>query len=306
MSNRSFVICDKEEAYATAFANYLTKIRTFPFQVKVCSDLRQVQEMLEKQPIYLLLIHESYQGRELDDLDVKRQILLVERERESEKEGVIYLYKYQAGDVLVATVLEACRGESGFFISPERGMVQGNAKEVIGIFSPVHRCGKTRYALKLGKELAVSGKVLYLGMECYGGLKGYFIEGTPSVADALYYARQENQNLGTFLSGMVESMEGLDYLPPAKMSEDMRSITSKDWIQLIQQIIVSGNYETVILDIDDGIPGVYDILRNCTQVHLLYIQEKVALGKVSQFERELQVMGYDDVKSKLIKKEQSL
>lgn len=305
MSNRSLVICDKEEAYATAFANYLTKIRTFPFQVKVCSDLRQVHEILEKQQIYMLLIHESYQGKELNDLNVKKRILLVERERKPEKEGVKYLYKYQAGDALAAAVLEGCRGEGEFFVPPGDGALQGKAKEVIGIFSPVHRCGKTRYALKLGKELSVSGKVLYLGMECYGGLKGYFPEGSMSVADAIYYARQENQNLGTLLSGVVECMEGLDYLPPTMMSEDMRRITSSDWIELIRQIVGSGNYDIVILDIDDGIPGVYDILRNCTQVHLLYLREKVALGKVRQFEQELQVMGYDDVKNKLIKKEQS-
>lgn len=306
MSNRSLVICDKEEAYATAFANYLTKIRTFPLQVKVCTDLRQVQEMLEKQEIYLLLIHEKYQGRELENLDVKRQILLVERKKETERYGVKCLYKYQSGDALAAAVMEECTGEHGLFVPRGSGEKQGETKEVIGIFSPVHRCGKTRYALKLGKELSLSGKVLYIGMECYGGLNGYFPESALTVADALYYARQENQNLGAWLSGMVESMEGLDFLPPAKMSEDMRNIRGQDWIDLIRQIIKSDIYETLILDIDDGISGMYDILRNCSQVHLLYIKEKVALGKLNQFEWELQIMGYEDVKNKLIKKEQSL
>ena len=306
MSNRSLVICDKEEAYATAFANYLTKIRTFPLQVKVCTDLRQVEEMQEKQEIYLLLIHEKYQGRKLENLDVKRQILLVERRLEAERDGLKCLYKYQSGDALAAALVEECAGEDGLYIPRGNGGTQGKTKEVIGIFSPVHRCGKTRYALKLGKELSLSGKVLYIGTECYGGCKGYFKEGSLSVADALYYARQENQNLGALLSGMVESMEGLDFLPPAKMSEDMRNISGKDWIELIRQIIESGIYETVILDLDDGISGVYDILRNCSQVHLLYIKEEVALGKVRQFEGELQMMGYDDVRSKLIKKEQSL
>lgn len=306
MSNRSLVICDKEEAYATAFANYLTKIRTFPLQVKVCTDLSQVEEMLEKQGIYLLLIHEKYQGMDLENLNVKRQVLLVERRIETERGGVKCLYKYQSGDALAAALVEECAGEDGLFIPRVSGEKQGETKEVIGIFSPVHRCGKTRYALKLGKELSLSGKALYIGMECYGGCKGYFKEGSLSVADALYYARQENQNLGPLLSGMVESMEGLDFLPPAKMSEDMRNISGGDWIELIRQIVRSGIYETVILDMDDGIPGVYDILRNCSQVHLLYIKEEVALGKVRQFEGELQMMGYDDVRSKLIKKEQSL
>ena len=308
MTEGSLVICDREEEYATAFANYLTKIKTFPFQVKVCSDRMQVEELLKKQKIHFLLIHEKYYEKhleeELDALGVGKRILLTERNIGHREDGLKRLYKYQSGEALATAILGECSGYDMDFLQSLGGTEDVSEKKVIGIFSPVHRCGRTRYALKLGKELGISGKVLYMGMECYGGCNGYFPEGTPSVADALYYARQENQNLGMLLPGIVESMENLDYLPPAKVSEDMRNIRSKDWIELIGKILKESNYRTLILDIDDGISGVYDILRVCTELHVLSVKDKVAAGKIDQFEQELHLLGYDDLKRKIIKKEQ--
>ena len=61
---------------------------------------------------------------------------------------------------------------------------------MIGIFSPVHRSGKTGYGLRLGQELAVSRNVLYLNMEIYGGIGGHFPEEGHTLGDVLYYLRQ--------------------------------------------------------------------------------------------------------------------
>lgn len=45
---------------------------------------------------------------------------------------------------------------------------------LIGVYSPIHRIGKTKYALELGKELAEKGPVLYLNLEEYAGGEHYF------------------------------------------------------------------------------------------------------------------------------------
>ena len=41
--------------------------------------------------------------------------------------------------------------------------------EVIGVYSPIHRIGKTQYALQLAKEFAKKGNTLYLNLEAYAG-----------------------------------------------------------------------------------------------------------------------------------------
>ena len=174
---------------------------------------------------------------------------------------------------------------------------------IIGIFSPVHRSRKTGYALRLGKDLAKTYNVLYLNLEMYGGIGGHFPEIGQTVADALYYSRQEKKHLRAALAGMVKHMGPLDYLLPMRMSEDLKAVKIEEWMRFIEQSARQSIYEVLILDIDEGIRGVYELLRMCTEIHVAVIKEEVAQAKMFQFEEELHLMGYDDVRHKMIKKE---
>ena len=48
--SRSFVICDREEGYAAAFAVFLMKKKELAFQVQVCDGLSQVQAPVRGNP----------------------------------------------------------------------------------------------------------------------------------------------------------------------------------------------------------------------------------------------------------------
>lgn len=304
MSSRSLVICDKEEGYATALATYLTRQKEFAFQIQVCNDSLKLAEMQKQQKIDILLIDEAYAREKRKELAAGKIWILTERYIREPEQLKRKLYKYQSGEALLAQIVSGLDEEGrGKFLSHRKMLGQ---KRIIGIFSPVHRCGKTSYALELGKEMAISERVLYLGMEAYGGKSGYFLRGTQTIVDALYYSRQEGENLGMMLPGMVNDMDGLDYLAPARISEDIRETSSKDWLDFIKKILESSPYNVIILDMDDGIRGLYEILRACTEIHLLTISDKVSMGKLLQFEEELHLLGYEDVKRKLIKKEQLL
>ena len=77
----------------------------------------------------------------------------------------------------------------------------------------------------------------------------------------------------------------------------------EEWTGFVEQIAEQSIYEVLILDIDEGIRGVYELLRMCTEIHVAVIKEEVAQAKLFQFEEELHLMGYDDVKQKMVKKE---
>lgn len=210
--------------------------------------------------------------------------------------------KYQSGEAILRDVIEQCQESvepGNFFL----GTVKKEKVRIIGIFSPVHRSRKTGYALRLGKDLAKTYNVLYLNLEMYGGIGGYFPEIGQTVADALYYSRQEKKHLRAALAGMVKHMGPLDYLLPMRMSEDLKAVKIEEWMRFIEQIASQSIYEVLILDIDEGIRGVYELLRMCTEIHVAVIKEEVAQAKMFQFEEELHLMGYDDVRHKMIKKE---
>lgn len=304
MSSRSLVICDKEEGYATALATYLTKQKEFAFQIQVCNEPVKLTEMQKQQKIDILLINEMYCKVKNKELTAGKILILTEHYIQDPKQRKRKLYKYQSGEALLAQIINIFEEDGkGRILSHRKALGQ---KKIIGIFSPVHRCGKTSYALELGKEMAISDRVLYLGMEVYGGRSGYFSVEGQTIVDALYYSRQEGESLGVMLPGLVENMDGLDYLAPAKVSEDIREINAGDWIDFVKKVLESSSYNVIIMDLDDGVRGIYEILRSCTEVHVPTLTDKVSLGKLFQFEEELQLLGYDDVKRKLIKKEQIL
>lgn len=302
MGSRSLVICDQETGYAAAFAAFLMKKKELAFQVQVCDSLAQVIKIQQKTPINILFIGSNYLKEERRELLAEHIFLLTDCREDEGNQQEIPIYKYQSGEVILAEMILKCSEE----YNTEDIFLQAAGKRrirMIGIFSPVHRCGKTGYGLELGRRLANSFSVLYLNMEIYGGIGGYFPEDGQTLADALYYSRQESRNLGYILPTLVWHREGLDYLLPVRVSEDIKGVSLQEWAGLIKQIEEDSGYDVLVLDIDEGIRDVYGILRMCTEVHVPVTDDKAAKAKLSQFEEELHILGYEDVKHKLIKKE---
>ena len=299
MSGRSLVICDQEEGYAAAFAVFLMKKKEFAFQVQVCNDFSQVKAVMQEHPIDILLVGENYSAGECEEVQADKLFFLKETFETESGENVIY--KYQSGEAILSAIICRCGKEDAakdmFFQT-----VKSRQIRIIGVFSPVHRSGKTGYALQTGQELAVSENVLYLNMEIYGGIGGYFPEEGHTLADALYYAKQESGGLGMRLAALVKHMGTLDYLLPVKVSEDIKSVTLEEWAGLLHQIAKQSIYDVLILDIDEGLRDVYGILRMCTEIHVPTAKDAAAQAKLSQVEEELHLLGYDDVKKKMIKR----
>lgn len=298
----SFVICDKEDGYAAALAAFLMKKKELAFQIQVCSTVKQAEAVAKERAVDILLISEDIPIQERRKIGAENVFVLTESKRTRTGEGEFFLYRYQSGESLLAEVIQNCGRE--LKTTGELFLKKQNQKvRVIGIYSPVHRTGRTSYALRLGQETAAVANTLYMNMELYGGTGGHFpIEGS-TVADALYYSRMEGGELGWMLTSMVSHMGALDYLLPARVSEDMKGVPAKDWENLLRQILTEGSYEVVILDLDEGIQGVYELLRMCTEIHMPVGGDKIAESKISQFEEEMHLLGYDDLRRKIQKKE---
>lgn len=303
MYSKNLVICDPEEGYAQALAMYVMQRRELAVEVQVCKTISRLLELCRLTEIHLLFISDEFGQEERRQVQAEKKFLLGSRGGSSRQEDEIWLYKYQSGERIVEEFIRGCGlgdSEEGIFCK------SGGRKNerVIGIFSPVHRIGKTSYGLRLGEELAVSGNVLYLNLEIYGGAGGHFEEGEQTLSDVLYYARQEKGNLGLLLTTVVRHRKKLDYVLPMAVAEDMKNIRSKEWIELIHRILEQSIYDVLILDIDEGLPEVYELLRACTEIHMPWLRGYYPEAKLRQFEREASLLGYEDVLQKIVRKEQ--
>ena len=174
--------------------------------------------------------------------------------------------------------------------------------KVIGIYSPIHRIGKTNFAIHLGREIAKSEAVLYLNFEPFASGTYFKKESVGNLENLLYSANQEYQNLGLTISAMAGQIEKLDYINPMPIMEDLFKVSGNEWKEIIARILEQSIYSTIILDLSDGIRDLFSILSFCDTVYTLYIDEPTSLGKLKRYTDNLIRTGYDCVLEHTIQK----
>lgn len=301
MKSKNLVICDIEEEYAKALAMFFMRKKELMLQVHVCSSINHAAALGEKIRTDILLVAAEYAKEVQEEVKAEKVFILSTGERSEGEIKYPVLYKYQPGENMLGDIIRECAElfDAGDMMY---GMSGNKKKKIIGVFSPVHRVGKTEYALKLGEELAESENVLYLNLEIFAGAGGRFEKSGQNLSDVLYYARQEKGNLGLMLTTLVCHRGNLDYIQPMPVSEDLKEVRGSEWAGLLSKILEQSIYETLILDIGDGIPELYRVLRCCTEIHMPVLEDEYSQAKVVQFEQEMSLLGQEDVLKKIIRK----
>lgn len=301
MKSRNLVICDTEEEYAKALAMFFMRKKELMLQVHVCSSVSHAEALGKELRADILLAASEYAGEVQKKVRAEKVFVLSTGRTAVEKAEYPALYKYQSGEKMLSCIIRECTD-----LFDMEDMIQGmsgNKKyKIIGVFSPIHRIGKTEYALKLGEKLAETENVLYLNLEVFAGMGGHFAQEDQTLADVLYYARQEKGNLGLMLTTLVCHRGNLDYIQPMPVSEDLKEIHGSEWVLLVNKILEQSIYETVILDIGDGILELYQLLKSCTEVHMPVLEDEYSKAKLLQFEHEMNLFGQEDVLKKIVRK----
>ncbi len=322
----SFVVCDEQEDYIEHLFAILSEQLSGEYQFHLFHDPAKMLEFMETEEAEVLLIGEEYRKRIEDLSKVQRIFVLTDIMKEHTENNVIPVFRYQSVSQILSQI------KSGIKIPDRRISVQKNGRKrirdepeavdlqdktksadfrgslqtrgLIGVYSPVHRIGKTRFAIRLGEKLSEQVPVLYINLEGYAGGGYYFPEETEyDLGDLIYCMKQERADHGLKISSMAGRLGGMDFIMPMENESDMRSVRGEEWISLFDQILEKCIYEVVILDLGDCIDGLYDILRNCSRVYTPYIRESAAMAKLEQYERNLRTTGYGDILSRTVKKQ---
>ena len=57
---------------------------------------------------------------------------------------------------------------------------------------------------------------------------------------------------------------------------------------------------------DEGVRDIYQIFRVCSEIHVLTLRNEISESKLRQFEEELSLLGHEDIRCKLIRRESRL
>lgn len=295
MKKDIFAVCDLEAVYARRLMEFIQEKQGGAFEVQAFTNVKSLCEFAKKHEISLLLISAQAMCGEIKSLPIGKIMILSEGEVLEELEDYPCIYKYQASDALISEVM-------GYYAVEKRTAPQALLKKdmrCIAVYSPVKRALKTSFALTLGQLLARERRVLYINLESYSGLSWLMEkEFASDISDLMYFVKRGYGSLVYKLQGIVQSINNLDYIPPALSPMDIRSVTCEEWQALLGEIEAYSVYDVVILDFDETVDGFLEILRHCSTIYMPVREDSLSVAKLRQYEKLLGLAGYEELMKK--------
>lgn len=295
MSEKNLVVCDKELRYADGLSENISVRSELALRVYICTRLDSVKRLKEEQKIHILIVDEAFTHEERAEMEAEQTFVLTKDTCQDLGEKENEIYKFQSADKILAIVFETYCEQSGNSILKT---IKKQKRKLIAVYSPIHRIGKTTFAIALGNELAKVGKTLYLNLEEYADVGGRFVKAEGrNLGDLLYYMRQESKDAALRISTMAQQMENLDYIPPFLLSADLKQVSLEEWKNLLQLILEETIYEAIILDLGESIQGLTEILQFCDTIYMPVLEDEISRHKVRRFHeglRQMQLEGLED------------
>lgn len=271
-------VYDADPFYAGRFAEFANQKEQIPFTVMAFGSLEKLRSFVKQEPLEILLVGEEVEEEQLSGIEAGQVLRLCES-RETIGKGSPAIYKYQSSDAVLREVM-AC-----YQIQPEQVhlMMMGMKSSVIGIYSPVSRCGKTGFALTLGQILARDSRTLYISLEEHSGLSRLTDSTyTGSLSDLIYYYLQGEYNRMR-LGAVLYNWGGLDYVPPAAYAEDLTEIKGEHLAGLVARMAADGSYDTLLLDLGHLCRGMEPLLELCDVIYTPIKEDCVSTAKIEEW-----------------------
>lgn len=324
MKRKVFAICDTEEAYAHRLSEYILDKVRLPYTLHLFTQVEELQKFAGQEEIAVLVIaegalkmlREEYVRQQIAQMFVLREDEISEDTKAdqglqdntpaSEKVNsaagenrLQYISKFQSPENIVTILTESIADLSDWKL---RTTAEETEVKLIGIYSPVKRCLQTSFALTMGQILAKEHKVLYFNFENYSGF-GQMLkrEFAMDMMDLMYYFRCDREKMALRLPAVTQNLNGLDYIPPMQSYAGRREVTGEEWLELCRCIAGIGQYEYIILDLDDCMDGLFDLLQSCYKIYTITRDDSFAMAKINQYEQILHFNEMEEIAEKTVK-----
>lgn len=300
MKKQILALCDSEAEYTRRFCEYVGKKGDIPFEVAAFTSKEKLEEFCKEEEVELLLMSESTYDISLKEI-VKGDVIMLRDTEYASPGNKESIYKYQTCEGVLREVMNYCVN-----VIPGNTIAHKVSRSVdikmIGLYSPVHRTLQTTLALTMGEILAREHKTLYLNFESYAGFEERMHKRYSSdMSDLLYFVSNAREALYYKLKAMTQKLRWLDYIPPAFSYTDICRVEASQWFDFFKEIEVQSDYEYLILDLSDGMQGLFDIMRACIKVFTFIREDGAALGKLYHYEKLLEKMEYSDINDRTSK-----
>lgn len=275
-------ICDSDTGYVVGFMEYINMNKDIPLRVSAFSGVEAVTEYMNTNMLDLLLLDEKINK---SDLKVKIINLTDIRDVYEDRECI---YKYQCINKIVENIMQKLNEGKQYIKS---GFC------VYGVYSPIGRSGKTRFAKGICDYYKES---LYIGFEEYSGLfnKTYESARYRDIYERfMYYLLSKN----ILIEDVVEELykeTGLKALVTLNYM-DIKQVESHHIEWMLKQFKDNGGYARIVFDLGVGTLSDLDILINMDKVYVPVLKDKISLNKLSLFKGIISDKKYTPLEEKI-------
>lgn len=299
------VLCDPEADYAQQMAAFLARDKDFPWEITVFTCVEGLLYFLQKQDVAVLLMAESVSEVLLDGTKPLQsgwetgRLVLLNESGEVRFPNIRNIDKYQDAENIRRELLKIyAEGEEKIFPALQH---TGEA-ELIGFYSPAGRCLQTGFSIAYGQQLAEKGRVLYLNFEMFASFPWLSAgEGDGELAALLYYLDGDEQKFQAHLRSMLHGQGNWKYIPSMRNAENVPAMKATDWLRLLDRCRQSGEFEYMVLDLNDSMQGLLNILGQCDLIYTIQREDAVGRYKQERYENLLEKKGRMELQNRTIK-----
>lgn len=280
MRKRVFGVCDFDRDYAVLLAHYIGRREGYRFRVEAFSKPEALESFVLNEKLDVLLISESFieaaEKTAVSDDAIPRDTYILTEDKEPGGYKFPEIYKYQSTEAIVCKVVNSLE------VTPSA--VKGFRKEasVIGVYSPVKRCGKTNLALNKAFESARNFNSVFVSLEDISAHREVQKEeGWLSLSDLLYKSAVGDDTVG--IDKDIKKVGVLSILGSVGNPQDIRGVKQED-IVYAMDFLKKKNFQKIFVDVGDALQDVLSVLDLCDEIYMPHFDDEYSEAKVSLWE----------------------
>lgn len=276
-------VFDQDEVFAKRLCNALNKRADCPYDVRAVSDREDLRRLSAEGRITVFLKGEGAEERDFDVSLADRVIRLSSVREELGPGTEAQIYKYQPVAGLLRAVLSVTDSPREAARTPEAAVPD---QGLIGVASPVGRCGKTAFAMTLTRLLGEERSVLYADLEACSSLCG-LQEGTFSnrLSDLLYMERVSSSGKEPPIAEeeFIKKQWGIDVACPADCPEVLFETPSAEIVRAAERLFHSKPYEAAVLDLGSEYLLIREFIPKLRKLYVPTLPDALSRAKTESF-----------------------
>ncbi len=269
MNYGQIAIFDNDSDYANSLADYFRLKGCIASEIIVFTKIDIFKDYAKRHSFDILLINHMFISDIDGDLESLPQnlFILCEHKILKTEDNGTYIFKYISAEDILRLVMTSYKPDSnGVTIS----FCDNRKCNIIGIYSPIGRCGKTSFALALALHFSLVNSCVFLSFDNFSTL-GTLISGEDesikTIDDLLYYFTGSPTLLDSKLLSVVKHIQQLDIIPPSLQCCSLGDINISERVQFIKGLADTGKYDYIFIDIGNINP-VNPILELCKIIYV--------------------------------------